>query len=80
MRCVCVGSRTVAGGRALGGLVKDWAGYSYEVSGYDEGDAGEGAPVWGDGITPLASALGLPGAVARVELEVGVYACVCGID
>lgn len=50
----------------MGGMVKDWAGYSYEISGYDE----EG--VWGDGITPLESALGLPGAIARVELEVRV--------
>ncbi len=66
MRCVCVGARTTAGGTALGGLVKDWAGYSYEISGYDAG-------VWGDGITPLESALGLPGAVARVELEVRLF-------
>lgn len=65
-----MGSHTVAGGRALGGVVKDWAGYSYEISGYDDDEG----PVWGDGITPLESALGLPGAVARVELEVG--ACV----
>lgn len=60
----------MAGGRALGGLVKDWAGYSYQISGYDEQDVGDGGPVWGDGITPLESALGLPGAAARVELEV----------
>lgn len=71
MRCVCVGARTIAGGRAFFGLVKDWAGYSYEISGYEEGEEEEkGGPVWGDGITPLASALGLPGAAARVELEV----------
>jgi len=69
VKMVCVGSRAVRGGRLWGGLVRDWAGSSYGLCGYDdELEGGEGVGVWGDGITPVESALGLPGA-EKVELE-----------
>ena len=67
VKMVCVGSRAVRGGRVLGGLVRDWAGSSYELCGYED-EGGEEGGVWGDGITPVESALGLPGA-EKVELE-----------
>jgi len=67
VRLVCVGSRAVKGGRLLGGLMKDWAASSYKLCGYEDEEGRKGG-VWGDGITPVESALGLPGA-EKVELE-----------
>ncbi|EWM22016.1 conserved unknown protein [Nannochloropsis gaditana] len=71
VRMVCVGSRAVRGRSWLGGRVRDWAASSYALCGYEEevgGEVGGKGGVEGDGITPVESALGLPGAV-RVELE-----------
>lgn len=71
VRMVCVGSRAVRGRSWLGGRVRDWAASSYALCGYEEevgGVVGGKGGVEGDGITPVESALGLPGAV-RVELE-----------
>eukprot|EP00210_Caulerpa_lentillifera_P002741 g2620.t1 len=61
VKYICVAGKAVKGKSYLGGLIKDFAYQSYELC-CSSGD------VWGDGVTPVDSALGLQGAT-HVILE-----------